>query len=303
MSRYLPFTTVGTTVQEMTSHEAMTSAGLDYQVERTDLVSGGVLLSKHTGLSKVTPDKIEVLDATVSSTQAIFQHDEVFATVDRAIGEVGAHYVAARELRGGLGMELWAKLPDTIQVAGFDPVSTYIRATNWNDGSKPFSMRLESWRMVCTNGLHSLTAKGNEVRLRHTKHADLSELQAGELFGMVSDHTQRITTVGDAMLNTDMTEFQFSAALDRLFPVDWQGSTRHINAVMKAREKAFSMLYAPTQDGIRDTAWGGYQSVVEYADWATASKTAAQRAERQLKGTYDGLKTRAFEVFTAGVLV
>lgn len=290
-----------------TTEDAIKASGLDYDIVKGTLTTswlddsgvGYGTVDGYASLLKVQNGQTTVLPATVGSNQAIFQNLPVFATVDTACGAAGARWVSARSLKGGLGMQLHAKLPDAVNVGGFDPVDSFIKVTNWHDGSGSLELSIMNYRRVCTNGLHSIT-QGNTIRMRHTSRADLKDLEIDRLFAVVEESNRELQAAGEVLLNTDLTEGQMAYTIAQLFPYNDRMSVKARNNVTRAREGVYNAFFNDTQDGIRDTAWGGYQAFVEYADWGTtATKGDTQRAERQLTGTHDKTKQRAFEAFMA----
>lgn len=290
-----------------TTEDAIKASGLDYDIVKGSLSTSWIdengvgygEVEGYSSLLKVQNGQTTVLPATVGSNQAIFQNLPVFATVDTACGAAGARWVSARSLKGGLGMQLHAKLPDAVNVGGFDPIDSFIKVTNWHDGSGSLELAVMNYRRVCTNGLHAIT-QGNVIRMRHTSRADLKDLEIDRLFATVEQSNRELAVAGERMLNTDLTEEQMAYTIAQLFPYNDRMSVKARNNVTRAREGVYNAFFNDTQDGIRDTAWGGYQAFVEYADWGTvATKGETQRAERQLTGTHDKTKQRAFEAFMA----
>jgi hypothetical protein len=72
------------------------------------------------------------------------------------------------------------------------------------------------------------------------------------------------------------------------------GEKKQFTNAINARTKSFD-IYAtsPTQENIRNTEFGMWQAVIEWADYNAKGKNLALRA---ISGTSDNIKTRALEL-------
>lgn len=80
------------------------------------------------------------------------------------------------------------------------------------------------------------------------------------------------------------------------------GQKRQFNSAMVARETAKAIYRGDTgtQEELYGTAFGVFQSVVEYADHFS-HKSEATRAERIINGSADRIKNKALTLLTKGI--
>jgi hypothetical protein len=80
------------------------------------------------------------------------------------------------------------------------------------------------------------------------------------------------------------------------------GQKRQFNAAITARETAKGIYKGATgtQEELYGTAFGVFQSVVEYADHFS-HKSEATRAERIINGSADRIKNKALALLTKGI--
>lgn len=75
-----------------------------------------------------------------------------------------------------------------------------------------------------------------------------------------------------------------------------QGQKRQQTIAMDARKNAFDIFaYSPTQENIRNTAFGVWQAVIEHADHH-AGKDTMKRSINAISGRSDRIKSKALDL-------
>ncbi len=126
---------------------------------------------------------------------------------------------------------------------------------------------------------------------------------AREALGLTFRYMGEFQTEAERMLDTAMTDTQFTALVRDLWPVSEQASLRTRNSTAR-RDTELTYLWhdADTNAPIRGTRWAAYQAVTEYLDHYTPvgpKRDAVRvRAERAISDASTGLKTRAFDLLT-----
>lgn len=178
-----------------TSAEAIKHAGLDYQVEKRNLIIDGVNEKED---SIILPE-LKVLDyfATVrSDTQTVLgvvgkdyqivQNKDAFSFFDAIVGgEEGILYETAGALGNGERIFITAKLPGYISVGKEDLIEKYLFLTTSHDGSGSITAAFTPIRIICNNKLNAaLRDCTNSIKIRHTSNAKERLEQAHKVMGI-----------------------------------------------------------------------------------------------------------------------
>ena len=163
--RETPWHGLGVRVEEaLTSHEAITAAGLDWNVVQKPIYTSDFVCSSSIGNvqnvdNQIIPNyKANVRDSdnqvlgVVSDRYKIVQNEEAFAFTDALIGE-GVRYETAGSLQGGKKVWLLAKLPETY-IMGGERIEPFLVFSNSHDGSGAIKVCMTPVRVVCQNTLN-----------------------------------------------------------------------------------------------------------------------------------------------------
>jgi phage/plasmid-like protein (TIGR03299 family) len=296
---------------QVSAADALVAAGLDWTVEHTEL-SASVITEQ--GVTSVpVPDKrattrinrdgsASVLGIT-SPTYTIVQNTQSADLIDGITYEAGAIIDSAGEIGGGKRIYVAAKMPETVNVAGRDPVDTFLVITNGHDGTHGLSCEIKHLRLLCTNGMTGWRTS-DRVTLRHTSRMDVRVQQIRDTLRLVYAEATQFAAFADDLALTQMTDNEFWAIVSDIFPDDEDATERQRNANQRNRDAVWGIYEGPTQDNIRGTAWGAYQAFIEYAEWGRSVRANGRdadiaRAERQLLGASDRITARALALITA----
>ncbi|TAM97138.1 MAG: DUF945 domain-containing protein [Chitinophagaceae bacterium] len=191
-----------------TSAEAIKHAGLDYQVEKRNLITDSVN-EKEDGI--ILPElKVPDYFATVrSDTQAVLgvvgkdyqivQNKDAFSFFDAIVGgEEGILYETAGALGKGERIFITAKLPGYINVGSSDLIEKYLFLTTSHDGSGSIMAAFTPIRIVCNNTLTAaLRHCSNAIKIRHTSNAKERLEQAHKVMGI----SNRLSTELEGIFN------------------------------------------------------------------------------------------------------
>lgn len=312
--RHAPWRRAGSWVnnaqQNVSAADALAHAGLDWEVVHTELTAS--VITEHGVTSVAVPDKrattrvnsdgsASVLGIT-SPTYSIVQNTQTVDLIDGITYESGAIIDAAGEINGGKRVYVAAKMPETVNVGGTDPVDTFLLITNGHDGTHGLSVEIMHLRLLCTNGMVGW-GRQRSITLRHTSRMDVRVEQIRQTLGLVYKEAAGFATWADDLLNTKTTDQQFWDLVSQVVPVDDDATERQRNAVDRTHDALWSIWNGPTQENIHGTAWGAFQAFVEYGQWgrnvrANGKDVEIARAERQLLGASDRLTDRALALLT-----
>ena len=236
----------------------------------------------------------------VGASYVPIQNEEHCDLLDALVDESGAHFETAGSLKGGRQVFITMRLPQTMQVGGLDAVDTYLTACNSHDGSMAFRLMVTPVRVVCANTLAAaIRGARASFSVHHTTGARSQIQAAREALGLTFRYMGALQTEAERMLETTMTDAQFTALVRDLWPVSEHASPRTRNtATRRSNELAYLWHDADTNAAIRGTRWAAYQTVTEYLDHYTPvgpKRDAIRvRAERAISDATNALKSRAF---------
>ncbi len=275
-----PWHRLGTTVRDLafTAEQAMTLGHLGGWTVRkapltaTLLADDGVTTLDAPGYATVRDHpftgKPDVLGVVGTGYEPL-QNEDHAAFLNHLADESGAIFDTAGSLRGGRQVFLTMRLPDSLSIGGTDRVDLFIAALNSHDGTSAFRLLLTPIRVVCANTQAAALAHHRaSFSVRHTRNAKATVAAARDALGLTFAYATAFQAEAEKLLHQPITDAAFHDLIDATFgPPDPDGTARALNADTDRRDVLMGLLYdAPTQSGIRGTAWGAYQAVVEYVD-------------------------------------
>lgn len=222
----------------------------------------------------------------------IIQEKEGFAFLDQVVDTGEALISSAGLLNDGRRSFCCMRLPEGVLVGGEDAVNMYAFVTMGHDGSLSLKGAVTPIRVVCQNTVTAgLATAISSFTIRHTKNAADRMRQARELLQITYAYTDEWAAEMDKLIAAKVTKDEFDKIVERLYaPKAPNPSTRATSDFARKRDLLMGFWEAGTQDNIRGTAWGAWNSVVEYLDWAkpvrgvAVGEADARRFERSLQG-------------------
>src|SRR5579859_4155755 len=155
------------------------------------------------------------------------QNEEHCDLLDALVDESGAHFETAGSLKGGRQVFITMKLPDTMQVGGTDAVDTYLTACNSHDGSMAFRLMVTPVRVVCANTLAAaIRGARSSFSIHHTTGARSQIQAAREALGLTFRYMGEFQVEAERMLDSAMTDAQFTKLVRLLWPLSEHGTVR-----------------------------------------------------------------------------
>lgn len=284
-----------------TSKDAMELAGFDYTVEKQPI---------YLADKREVPDKFatvrtdrskDAILGIVGSKYEVVQNWECFSFFDSIVGEGKAIYQTAGVIDNGRKIWLMAKLPNDIKV-GDEDVNKNLLLCASHDGSIPIICKFTPIRVVCQNTLNAAINNhtGKEVRIRHSKSADVKLKEAHRLLGISVEKFDITEQVFNAMTKLNMTDGEFEKYLETVFPTNPNAET--VTRVQNVRDTVTDLFEGRARGAdtkaFRGTLWGAYNSVTEYVDYGRGLNRTNSRVDAIIFGSGASIRDRAFQAAT-----
>lgn len=288
----VPWHKLGLVVEEaMTSYEAITLAGLDYEVGLGELwlKIPNELQKKGDDGNLVRGIKVPNYFATyrqdtldyfgvVGSRYEVVQNREAFDFFDNIVQKKEAMFETAGALNKGEIIFVTAKLPSYIKVGDSDIIEKYILFTSTHDGSGTVQAMLTPIRVVCNNTLNlALRNHTNKINLKHTKNVHARLEEGAKLMGLVNKHSENLNDILNMLAKTPVTDEQVAkliydtylsaSEIILLEKAEWsldtvdEISTRKKNII---QEVGNSIYAGVGQDTFKGTAYWLYNGFTTY---------------------------------------
>jgi phage/plasmid-like protein (TIGR03299 family) len=302
-----PWHGLGTRLDDpATAAEAITAAGLDYQVELARLATvDGIPVPQR--VAAVRSDTQDVL-GVVSPAYVPVQNRQAFGFLDAVAAEGGIRYHTAGVLRRGERIWLLGKLPGEIRVRGSDDVTEkYLLLSNSHDGSSALRVYFTPIRVVCSNTLAMAdrAGKGEGIAIRHRGNLAYKVRAAQEVLGLAVRYYDDLEGQIDLLAGHYPTSAQLESYFRSLYPDPEQGSNSRARHAREALYALFERGMGNDIPAIRHSSWAAFNAVTEFVDHRRPGRgrdvddRASSRLESAWFGSGAALKARAFDLALA----
>lgn len=285
-----------------TATDAITAAGLDYEITLTDVATvDGMMVPKTKAV--VRYDNQTVL-GVVSNRYVPVQNRQAFSFLDTCVADGGLRYHTAGALGQGEKIFLLAKLPGHIRVKSTDDlVDKFLLLSNSHDGSAALRVLFTPIRVVCQNTLSMALRQGQNhgVHIRHNGDLNAKIRDAQRILGLAQEFFADAQVKIDRLATVQPSPSQLDTYFRLLCPdsIDCADNGR----AKATREELFRLFehgIGHELPGIAHTMWTAYNAVTEMVDHRSyRGKTDADRATNRLRSIWFGesakVKERAWE--------
>jgi len=296
----------GVAVEATSAAQVAEQAGLNWTVSLSDMHTSDFLhvpkkqavVKKHNGNESVI--------GVVGNKYKVFQNSEVFGSLDGLIDSGEARYAAAGEYDDGAKVWMLMSLPKEMEIKG-DPHAAFLLAKTSHDGSSSVVLRPIIERLWCSNQINRIFKAKNKAHtytLRHTQNAVLSVSDMRNILDLTYTSIDEYSNLANYLLQREADIAKATAFFKKVWalPSKIENAPLHLlskgeknakSRALNARQKAFAIYTdSPTQENIRNTEFGLWQAVVEYADHHSQKDASIAT----LAGRNDGIKLRALEL-------
>jgi phage/plasmid-like protein (TIGR03299 family) len=298
----------GVAVEATSAAQVAQQAGLDWTVSLSNMHTEEFMhVPKKQAVVKKHDGKQSVI-GVVGSKYKVFQNSEVFGSLDGLIDSGEARYAAAGEYDDGAKVWMLMSLPKEMEIKG-DPHAAFLLAKTSHDGSSSVVVRPIIERLFCANQINRIFRAKNKAHtytLRHTSNAVLSVSDMRNLLDLTYSSIDMYSDLANHLIQRETDISRATAYFKKVWalPTKIEQSPMHLlskgeknakSRALNARQKAFAIYSdSPTQENIRDTEFGLWQAVVEYADHYSQKDASISI----LAGRNDGIKLRALELLS-----
>jgi len=282
----------------MTSEEALTAAGLDWQVEKRPLYRkvGDQFVALPQEQILVRVDNEEVL-GVVTDHYRVVQNVEGFRWLDALVEQDQLRYEAAFSLQGGRKVVLLARTPGYGEVLPSDVILPYILFILGHDGRTGIRCGPVAVRVVCANTLRIAEQTYELMRVSHIGDVSKKLEYMRQIMKVYLELFTDYITEANRLANRKLSEQEVQLILDRLFPVD---KSLPLETQLALHDKRYQIMQLFTQaetnnlPGMERTAWSLFCAIVEYIDHGLRG-AAESRVMNSLFTVGARLKKRAWE--------
>ena len=241
----------------------------------------------------------------VSGSYSAIQNEDHAAFLNTLVEESGANFELAGSIQNGEIVFLSMKMPGHIQIGGVDPIDLSLLAINGHGGNMSFTVAAMPVRYACSNVINSVHGgMSGLVRIRHTSGAQKQMVaQAREALDLSFKYLDNFQEEAERLINTTLTQSRFEEIIEAEFGVEEDASKAAITRSEKKIEEICELFAdANTQEGVRETAWAGYNALTEWADHFSPARGEDKDAARAQRAILDPtFKSRALSLMLAEV--
>jgi len=263
-------------------HEALTAAGLDWEVKKIPAGYEGdegefIPAGAKFNLTK-RMDTGAIL-GQVGNQYSVFQNEQAFAFADELLG-FGCEFHAAGAYNQGANVFLIAKLPEGIKVRGEEDMDLYLDMMNTHNGSGSIAGYATPVRRNCRNQTRLMIASAvSSFKIRHTATASERVKQAAEALNLVDTYKEAL----EASI-TQLQEIEMELSEVDAFIKELTDSERVQKAIMNT--------YNTSELIPRGNGWGVMNAVTETLQHNPARRTGG---ESRFASNLDGPNQRTVE--------
>lgn len=285
--RETPWHGLGTIIEEaVSSEQALSLAGLDWEVFQTKLICQGTL-DEVPGLFANIRSTDQKILGVVSDKYRIVQNRDAFAFTDALLGG-GVKYETAGSLASGKRVWMLARMESRMMTD--EKVEPYLVFTNSHDGTGAVQVAITPVRVVCQNTLNFAL---------HTARRKWSCAHIGEIGTKLEEASKTLTNAGKYLnqLEEQFRELKLKTMPDdkvrefvnELLPINPEdGDIRKTNVERLRDDVMFRYLYAPDLQPIEKSAYRFLNAVSDFATHREPARRTPNFRENRFMMTADG---------------
>lgn len=295
---FKPWHGLGQPVREfMTSAEALTAAGLDWNVINKPVFVEGKQIPGY--VANVRDIDGSVL-GIVSPKYKIVQNKVAFDFTDNLIGDE-VRYETAGSLKGGRTIFLTAQLPKSKILD--DDFENYIVFCNTHDGTGAIKVCTSSIRVVCNNTLNvALNSAKRSWSTRHMGDMQSKVWEAQHTLQLANKYTEELSKFAEKAVEYKIDEEKTFDIISQLFPSNTEDSDRKQANAKKSREEFTSFIYTVDLRPYVGTAWGLINAAAAFAAHRVPQRNTSTYRENNMEKIINGHPILDFVTSAIGVI-
>lgn len=298
---------LGVNISEaQTSDEAISLAGLDWNVEQWELLAVQPddrfnRIPAPSRVANVRTDTNAVL-GVVSPKYRVFQNREAFDFMDTIVGEKLAMFETAGSLKGGRRVWMMARIPGEYRAGSDDVIHPYVLLTNTHDGSQSLRMLPTTVRVVCMNTLNLALSygRGEGLSIEHRRSLDARVEQARQNLGIITSRMNGFETELDRLIAKPLRSMAIQGYFRQVAQLEGDENPTKTQQKMIEQWQVNLENERNNLPGISYTPWAAFNSVSEWADHQARvmGKTSVAKTNNRLNSMWFGaaneVKQRAY---------
>lgn len=298
--RNTPWHGLGTRVSEtLSSREALTAAGLDWNVIQEPIYTGTEELVE--GYKANVRDVDRKVLGLVTDHYRVIQNRDAFEFTDELLGE-GVRYETAGSLQGGRRVWILAHLPHEYIISG-ERISPYLVFSNTHDGSGSIKIAVTPIRVVCQNTLNlALAESSRSWSMIHTGNIQNKLQEARDTLFMAEKYMDSLGKEFEHLRSQTLTDKKVMEYIELLLPIE-ENATPQQKKNMKKLQEDMKIRYfeAPDLLDVGKNAYRFLNSVSDFATHADPLRKTANYKENLFSRTVDGnpLIDKAYQMVKA----
>lgn len=254
---------------DLTPQQMQQKAGLDWKVEKQDLVTAsGAKVDGKQALVRTSDNK--VLDVIGKGWNPV-QNDEAFDFFSEYVLAGDMEMNTAGSLRDGNMVWALAKVKDSFTILGEDQVDSYLLFSNPHQYGKAIDVRFTPIRVVCNNTLSLSLGQQVEKSVSLNHRTQFNPDSVKETLGIASEKFQLYKETAEFLSTKRFTVESLVQYYNEVFPRTYQGkkeiSVKDFTDLSSNGQKAYEVL--DTQPGAQfgeGTWWQALNSVTYLTD-------------------------------------
>jgi phage/plasmid-like protein (TIGR03299 family) len=286
-----------------TAAEAMTAAGLDFDVRMNPLKTD-CEIPVPTRKAVVRSDNETVL-GVVGNSYVPIQNRECFCFLDEVVHENELRYHTAGALGQGERVWMLAQIPGVVGVGRTDDVvEKFLLLSNSHDGTAALRVFFTPIRVVCANTLNTAHRRGQKqgIAIRHQGELKSKIRKAREVLGFADQYYNVLEDKIRVLVNHQPNTRQLEDYFRSLYPDTGLGENARSENIRNTLGRLFEEGKGQDIPGVKGTMWAAFNAVTEYIDHhrQTRGNSTLAKADHRLKSQWFGsgaqLKTQAWDL-------
>lgn len=219
----------------------------------------------------------------------LITNESMYDIADAIMGsEGGMHIETGGSLHEGRKVWLLLSFDEPMKIGGRERTETmhYFALQNDHTGQGAFRGQGTDVCIVCDNTSKmadmDASLKGTEFVFRHTKNVSERIEEAKEALAGWRTSVKEYHRLAEHLIDVPITREQRTLFIHEFIPMPQENliSPRVRQNVVDGRSKMIDIFNGPTQESIKDSAWGLVQGAIEYSQWYRKAKSDQTRFER-----------------------
>jgi phage/plasmid-like protein (TIGR03299 family) len=270
----------------VSSQEALTVAGLNWQVLSKPIYTEGQLINGYRANVRDTDNQVLGI---VSDRYSLVQNTEAFEFTNNLLGE-GVTYEKSGELQNGRRCYLIARLPNKYIISG-EEIAPYIIFYNSHDGSTAITVAVTPVRIVCMNMLNlALKSAVKSWSIKHIGNMQGKLLEAQETLSLANKYMTGLGKEIDRLNKIKVPESKVISYINELTPLPDNATAIQKKNVQQVRDDMLKRYFeAPDLKGLDKTAYRFTLAISDHATHSAPLRKTENFQENHFMRSLDGL--------------